>query len=287
MGLILPLTRLLSALPPVFWPLSFCPGSFPPCHLEDEWILSWFLDGTIKGNSQAPPLLLWGFITTSTTTHESQLPAALSIPHPQALVLKDGKFYCHQQSFIWDFGHISQLFLHQEKYSWFPYKSWQESQLDHRAWFVPKPKPWQVPLTAKQNHSMVLLLWLCWREAWGPCRSVGKADLWDAWLPQIQGNGNWNQTVPTCPDFISPERNKVMSQVKKNLWEIRAFGSCWVFQDKKLVEFFYFFDFRQKLETAEGISAAKEAQLPSWHRATSPFFIQLCSNNENPLGAFI
>lgn len=78
-----------------------------------------------------------------------------------------------------------------------------------------------------------------------------------------------------------------MSQVKKDLWEIRAFGSCWVFQDKKLVEFFYFFDFRLKLETAEGISAAKEAQLPSWHRATSPFFIQLCSNNENPLGAFI
>lgn len=56
MGLILPLTRLLSALPPVFWPLSFCPGSFPPCHLEDEWILvpRWNHQGQFPSTTSAP-----------------------------------------------------------------------------------------------------------------------------------------------------------------------------------------------------------------------------------------
>lgn len=57
---------------------------------------------------------------------------------------------------------------------------------------------------------------------------------------------------------------KCITGKKKNLREITPFVSCWVFQDKKLAEFFYFCDFRLKLEMAEGISAAKEAQLPSW-----------------------
>lgn len=152
MGLILPWTRLLSALPPVFWPLPFSPGSFLPGHLEDELILCWFLAATYHQGqfptTTNPPRVV---ITTATTIHESQVPAALSIPHPLALVPKNAKLYCHQQSvtrhgYRWGFGYTSMVFLHQEKYSWFPYKSQQESQLDHRTQkgcaqpgFYPKP----------------------------------------------------------------------------------------------------------------------------------------------------
>lgn len=148
MGLILPLARLLSALPPVFWPPPFCSGSFSPCHLEDDLILCWFLDSTYH-QGQFPTTTsatLRVVITTSTTIHESQFPAALSIPPPRALLPKNTKLYCHQPSVMrhgssWGFGDTSLLFLHQEKYSWFPYKSPQESQLDHRTQpgFCPKP----------------------------------------------------------------------------------------------------------------------------------------------------
>lgn len=216
MGLILPLTRLLSALPPVFWPLPFSPSSFLPGHLEDELTLCWFLaatyhQGQFPTTTSAPLRVV---ITTSTTIHESLQPFPSHTLKPRSQRIQSSTAISKVSQ---DMGLVGVLVTPPCSFS--TKRQIPDFHTNHN-----RNHSWTTEhsLVPTQNQTMPNITNCKLKPQHGPADRVllkgslrvqqfhGKGQIFG--MPGshgYRGNGNWSQTVPTCPDFISLERNKI------------------------------------------------------------------------------